>query len=90
MSERGFLIHGRVQGVGFRWWTHRTAERLGVVGSVRNRRDGSVEVMARAEDGVLERFENELRKGPPSARVEEIEEVACTLRGDADSFRIAH
>lgn len=88
MGERGFMIHGRVQGVGFRWWTSRTADRLGVVGSVRNLRNGSVEVMARAEESVLEEFANELRRGPASARVEEIEEVAYTLRDDVDAFRI--
>ena len=41
---RGYSVNGRVQGVGFRWWTRRTADRLGIAGSVRNLPDGSVEV----------------------------------------------
>lgn len=90
MDERGFLLHGRVQGVGFRWWTRKTAERLGVVGSVKNLADGSVRVVARAEKEVLDRFADKLRKGPSMARVESVEEVTCRLPDGIDAFRIEH
>lgn len=90
MDERGFLLHGRVQGVGFRWWTRKTAERLGVVGTVKNLSDGSVRVMARAEKEVLDRFADKLRKGPSMARVETVEKVRCRLPDDIDAFRIEH
>lgn len=90
MSERGFLLHGRVQGVGFRWWTRKTAERLGVVGTVKNLSDGSVEVMARAEEEAMERFATKLRTGPSMARVERVEDVTCTLPDGIDAFRIEH
>lgn len=88
MSERGFLLHGRVQGVGFRWWTRKTADRLGVVGTVKNLPDGSVEVMARAEEDALARFADKLRQGPSVARVEDVEELPCRLPDGIDSFRI--
>lgn len=90
MDERGFLLHGRVQGVGFRWWTRRTAERLGVVGTVRNLSDGSVRVMARAQREALDRFADKLRNGPPMAKVESVEEVTCRLPDGIDAFRIEH
>lgn len=70
---RRYLVRGRVQGVGFRWWTRREAERLQVGGWVRNREDGTVEVMARSDRETLGLFEEALRRGPPMARVEEVE-----------------
>lgn len=88
MSERGYLVHGRVQGVGFRWWARRIAEGLGLVGNVRNLRDGSVEVMAKGDDEMLERFADELSRGPTMARVDDVQSVAYTLRDAVDSFTI--
>jgi acylphosphatase len=61
-------LEGRVQGVGFRWWTVETARRLGVCGWVRNRRDGSVEVLVIGEAEALERLVEACRLGPPGAR----------------------
>jgi len=69
MIVRHVIIHGRVQGVGFRMFVEDTAERLGLDGWVRNRRDGSVEaVFAGAETSVMEAIEA-CRRGPRSARV---------------------
>jgi len=62
-------LHGRVQGVGFRWWTQREARRLGVRGTVRNRQDGSVEILAAAPTEVLRIFLDTVRRGPPAALV---------------------
>lgn len=73
--RKGFLVHGRVQGVGFRWSTTRTAEELGVRGTVRNRADGSVEVHAEAPAEAMRDLEEWLRRGPRSARVEAVEEI---------------
>lgn len=70
---RGFRVHGRVQGVGFRWWTRRTAEQLGVAGSVRNLSDGTVEVLAAGSPETLDELERRLRKGPGSADVRRVE-----------------
>lgn len=80
-------MRGRVQGVGFRWSTARTADELDLRGTVRNRPDGSVEVHARGSAGALDRLREWLREGPPSARVVEVEEVPP--REDwPDGFRI--
>src|SRR5947209_1207023 len=68
-----FLVHGRVQGVGFRWWVWRQATRLGLRGLARNLRDGSVEVVAEGSDGALMDLEGLLAQGPPAAQVERVE-----------------
>ena len=69
VSRRGYRVEGRVQGVGFRWWTRKLATRLGVEGRVRNRADGSVEVQARGTQGALDSLEASLHEGPAMARV---------------------
>ncbi len=66
-------IFGRVQGVGFRDWTIREARRLGLSGWVRNRRDGSVEVLLAGENEQIETMLTRCREGPPLAIVERIE-----------------
>jgi acylphosphatase len=69
-----FLVRGRVQGVGFRWFVSRQAQSLGVTGYVRNLVDGSVEVLASAEDpAVLQRLEEILGRGPRGAVVESVD-----------------
>ncbi|HSM08827.1 MAG TPA: acylphosphatase [Gemmatimonadota bacterium] len=72
-EQAGFRIHGRVQGVGFRWWTRRTAGQLGIAGSVRNLPDGTVEVRAAGPADAMREFESRLRRGPRSASVERID-----------------
>lgn len=75
VQRRGFLVHGRVQGVGFRWNTVRAARELDLVGTVRNRADGSVEVHAEGSADALARLRAWLESGPPAARVESVEEI---------------
>jgi len=87
---RIYRVHGRVQGVGFRWWTRGVATRLGVAGGVRNLPDGSVEVTARGPGGALERFRAALHRGPPMARVERVDMLACALPDDLVDFTIEH
>lgn len=67
------VVHGRVQGVGYRAWLAGEARRLGVEGWVRNRADGTVEAVLGGEDGVIEALITACREGPASARVREIE-----------------
>lgn len=62
-------IEGRVQGVGYRWWTVRTAERLGLRGWARNRADGSVEVLAIGAPQAVAALEAACAEGPPAAEV---------------------
>lgn len=82
------LVHGRVQGVGFRWWARRQAEALGLRGSVRNRADGTVEVHAIGGAAEVERFRAALERGPRAAVVEALEPVAPPDDPLPDGFRI--
>ncbi len=62
-----------VQGVGFRWYVKRRADRLGLKGWVRNLPAGQVEVVAKGSEEALTELEELLKKGPPAARVEKVE-----------------
>lgn len=75
MPTRRFVVTGRVQGVGFRFFTQTLASREGLRGFVRNLGDGSVEVVARGDIVALDRLALALRKGPPAARVMHVDEV---------------
>ncbi|MGD2047023.1 MAG: acylphosphatase [Gemmatimonadota bacterium] len=75
MARRAFRVVGRVQGVGFRWWTRRTAQELGLGGWVRNEVDGSVVVHGVGSAGALERLAEALEDGPASARVDTVQEI---------------
>jgi acylphosphatase len=88
MDERGYRISGRVQGVGFRWWTRDTASRLGVSGTVRNAADGSVEIVAAGPTDALTRFEEALRAGPRGAEVETVETMDPPGPVSNDGFEI--
>jgi acylphosphatase len=70
-QQRGF--RGRVQGVGFRWWTCARASKLGLRGTVGNRPDGTVEVHVVGDIETLEAFAAELELGPQMARVEGVD-----------------
>ena len=67
------IITGRVQGVWYRGWTVKTASALGLQGWVRNRRDGTVEAMFSGPTAAVEEMIQACRKGPPAARVDEID-----------------
>ena len=73
-----FRVFGRVQGVGFRYYTLRKANALGVYGWVRNEADGSVLVHAHLSPEALDPFRRSLENGPPFARVERIDETPST------------
>ena len=66
-------MRGRVQGVGFRAFAAREAQRLGLAGEVRNRADGAVDVEAEGERAALETLLETLRRGPPAAVVTDVE-----------------
>jgi len=67
-----FLIRGRVQGVGFRWFVHREASELGLRGWVRNTDDGAVEVVASGPLEDLVELRAELKKGSRGSRVDKV------------------
>jgi acylphosphatase len=83
-------IAGRVQGVGFRWATHKEASRLGLAGWVRNADDGTVEVVAEGSEDVIEHFISWCHSGPPGARVDGVQERRLDASGGLHTFRIRH
>jgi acylphosphatase len=87
-EARRFLVRGRVQGVGFRWFVEREAHMLGVAGWVRNKSDGSVEVLAIGSRDQLLGLRSRLRQGPRAARVDDVEESEAKPIAGLTSFRI--
>jgi len=83
-----FVVRGRVQGVGFRWFVEREAHVLGVSGWVRNNADGSVEVLAQGTRDQLLGLRSRLRQGPRAARVDDVEESEIGPVAGLTSFRI--
>ncbi len=69
-----FLVQGRVQGVGFRWFVEREAGLIGLRGWVRNTEEGDVEVVAAGEAADLDRLRACLRRGPRGSRVDRLVE----------------
>jgi acylphosphatase len=84
---RRYLIGGRVQGVGFRYFTYEAATREGVCGWVRNRADGRVEAWVEGDAEAVLRFEERLRRGPSLSRVA-LFEVSEEQPVDATDFHI--
>ncbi len=78
-----FQVSGRVQGVGFRYFVFQLARDIGVVGWVKNLRDGRVEAHAEGSEPRVRRFELALRTGPPLSRVDQVVELAAPSEGTA-------
>lgn len=72
MSTVRLVVEGRVQGVGFRWFTRSIAEAFDISGSVRNRPDGSVEIVASGSADNLASFREQIELGPDGARVDRV------------------
>ncbi|HYT75635.1 MAG TPA: acylphosphatase [Vicinamibacterales bacterium] len=85
---RRYVIGGRVQGVGFRFFTEAAAAREGVNGWVRNLPDGRVEVQAEGEREAVDRVEAALRRGPASARVDAVDVADLVPHGRMTGFSI--
>jgi acylphosphatase len=88
MSGARVRIYGRVQGVFFRNWAMDRARALGVRGWVRNRGDGSVELVAYGEDEAVESLTAACRTGPPAAQVDRIEVDIAEGNGPPAGFRV--
>jgi acylphosphatase len=85
---RRFIVRGRVQGVGYRWFVEREAHILGIAGWVRNNTDSSVEVLAMGTREQLAGLRSRLREGPRAARVDDVEEAEAKLIPNLSTFRI--
>jgi acylphosphatase len=88
VQARRFLVRGRVQGVGFRWFVEREAHMLGIAGWVRNNHDGSVEVLAQGTGDQLSGLHSRLREGPRAARVDSVDVSDANPVSGMSSFRI--
>ena len=85
---RRFLVRGRVQGVGFRWFVEREAYVLGIAGWVCNNSDGTVEVLAQGTREQLAGLHSRLREGPRAARVDHVEVSDADPTPGMASFQI--
>jgi acylphosphatase len=83
-----FLIRGRVQGVGFRWFVEREAHMLKIAGWVRNNPDGTVELFAQGTRDQLAGLHSRLRQGPRAARVDHVEVSDAEPMPGMASFQI--
>jgi acylphosphatase len=87
LQTRRYVISGRVQGVGFRWFVEREAAQIGITGWVRNCENGDVEVMATGTREQQISLRGRLQQGPRASRVDHVSESAAPLL-EASSFRI--
>jgi acylphosphatase len=91
-ATRHVIIRGRVQGVGFRYWTEQEALARGLEGFVRNRRDGSVEAAFSGPVKVVDEMVEACRQGPRGATVTEVDEVdgdpALTAQRPGERFSV--
>ena len=83
-------VHGRVQGVGFRFSAVDTAKRIGVTGWVRNNYDGTVEAFCEGESSKVDKYVDWLKKGPPTANVTRVDVKEISYKGRYNTFAIAY
>ncbi len=81
MITRKYIVQGRVQGVGFRYFTRRMADAFDIAGSVRNLADGSVEIVATGTPENHRSFKEQIELGPDGARVDRV------IAGDLETAR---
>lgn len=86
LVARHYRVRGRVQGVGFRFFTERAAAREGLHGWVRNAADGAVEVQVEGDTEAIARFEAQIAVGPPGARVDGLDVTEVAPHGRATGF----
>lgn len=84
------VVYGRVQGVNFRYYTVRTAQKLGLSGWVANRWNGTVETVAEGPRKALSKFHDFLHRGPPSAAVRQVDIKWETPTGEFERFGIRY
>ena len=91
MIARKYIVRGRVQGVGFRWFVEREANALGMAGWVKNKEDSTVELVAFGDAAKHASLRAKLAQGPRASRVDRVDELDATqeeLQGNLKSFTI--
>ena len=84
------VVRGRVHMVMFRDFAKQSAEKFGIVGTVRNADDGTVRIVAEGESDALENFLNAIRKGPFLSRVDSVETIYKDPTGEFSDFAILY
>jgi acylphosphatase len=85
---KSIIVHGRVQGVGFRYFVKHIGNRMGLMGDVRNCPDSTVEIVVEGDARKIADFIKQVEKGPSLARVERVNVVDIPIRGTYSSFSI--
>src|SRR3954467_709626 len=88
LITRRYVVKGRVQGVGFRFYVEREARTLGIAGWVRNNVDGAVEVLATGTQAQHAALRTKLHQGPRAARVDDVTEAEAQPVPNLNAFRI--
>lgn len=85
---RHIVIHGKVQGVGYRFFATRVARRIGLKGWIQNNRDGTVEAMVEGEKATIDEWIEELREGPRYAEVTKVDQETKEFTGRLGDFDV--
>ena len=88
VKAKQIIVHGRVHGVGFRYFVQDAASRLGLTGYVRNLPDGTVLILVEGEEDLFEELLKEVRRGPRMARVERLQIDEMSPVGKYKTFHI--
>jgi len=88
MDRVHLIVHGQVQGVGFRWSTREQATQLGITGYVKNLPDGTVEIVAEGETPNVNQFLDWAKQGPPGAQVKQVDIDYGEVNGEFGQFTI--
>ena len=87
-EQRVIRIHGKVQGVGYRFFATRVARRLGLKGNIQNNRDGTVDAVVEGEKSVIDDWIEELKEGPRYAEVTKIDQETKDFTGRLGDFDV--
>jgi acylphosphatase len=90
MIARRFIVRGRVQGVGFRYFAVRAARAAGVSGTVQNLADGTVEAIAEGTPKAIADFRRELERGPSYGHVSRVDEIEMQPTGRYSGFDVVY
>lgn len=88
MDRVHLIVHGQVQGVGFRWSTREQATQLGLTGYVKNLPDGTVAIVAEGETPSVNQFLDWAKQGPPAAQVKQVDIDYGEVNGEFSQFSI--
>jgi acylphosphatase len=88
MQAKQITVHGRVQGVGFRYFVQHVAKKLGLAGNVRNCPDLTVEILVEGDAVKISRLVEQVKQGPPLSRVQRVDVVDIPVKGSYSSFLI--